>query len=265
MPSLGADMTEGTLLEWFVHPGDTVHRGDIVAVVDTSKSAIDIEVFEDGVVERLLVEPGTTIDVGTPMAILAPLGASACPEARHGPVPVPGPGARTRTCARARRPRAGPRACPPGPPPRPASGAHLPASPLARRKAHELGLDLASIRGTGSGGAVTMADVEAAAAAGPRSRGPPRRQWPHPSPVPASPAPGRRGMHPQAMREAIGALMARSKKEIPHYYLQATIDMERSLTLARARQCGAIRLRANPAGGPAAEGDRAWPCTRCPR
>ena len=76
MPSLGADMTEGTLLEWFVQPGDTVHRGDIVAVVDTSKSAIDIEVFEDGVVEQLLVEPGTTIDVGTPMAILAPVGAT---------------------------------------------------------------------------------------------------------------------------------------------------------------------------------------------
>ena len=73
MPSLGADMTEGTLLEWFVHPGDTVHRGDIVAVVDTSKSAIDIEVFEDGRVERLLVEEGTKVPVGTPLAVLGPV------------------------------------------------------------------------------------------------------------------------------------------------------------------------------------------------
>ena len=64
MPSLGADMDEGTLVEWLVAPGDTVHRGDIVAVVDTAKSAIEIEVFEDGVVEELLVRAGTTVPVG---------------------------------------------------------------------------------------------------------------------------------------------------------------------------------------------------------
>jgi len=73
MPSLGADMTEGTLLEWLVHPGDVVHRGDIMAVVDTAKSAIDIEVFEDGRVDELLVAPGTTVAVGVPLAVLAPL------------------------------------------------------------------------------------------------------------------------------------------------------------------------------------------------
>ena len=74
MPSLGADMTEGTLLEWLVQPGDTVHRGDIVAVVDTSKSAIDIEVFTDGTITELLVPPGTTVPVGTPLAANSLLG-----------------------------------------------------------------------------------------------------------------------------------------------------------------------------------------------
>ncbi len=95
MPSLGADMTEGTLLEWFVQPGDAVHRGDIVAVVDTSKSAIDIEVFEDGVVEELLVEPGTTIDVGH---------ADGDPRAGRGDRREAGRSrpARARACARAR-------------------------------------------------------------------------------------------------------------------------------------------------------------------
>jgi len=70
MPSLGADMTEGTLLEWRVAQGDSVHRGDIVAVVDTDKSAIDVESFVDGEVESLLVQPGMTVPVGTTLAVL---------------------------------------------------------------------------------------------------------------------------------------------------------------------------------------------------
>lgn len=70
MPILGADMTEGTLLEWLVSPGDAVHHGDIIAVVDTAKSAIDVESFADGVVVELLVEPGTTVPVGTPLAVI---------------------------------------------------------------------------------------------------------------------------------------------------------------------------------------------------
>ena len=80
MPSLGADMDEGTLVEWLVAPGDAVHRGDIVAVVDTAKSAIEIEVFEDGVVEELLVRAGTTVPVGTPLARLAGGGGAATPR-----------------------------------------------------------------------------------------------------------------------------------------------------------------------------------------
>ena len=70
MPSLGADMEAGTLVEWLKHPGDHVERGDIVAVVETQKGAIEVEVFEAGVIERLLVEPGTTVPVGTPLALV---------------------------------------------------------------------------------------------------------------------------------------------------------------------------------------------------
>jgi len=77
MPSLGADMTEGTLLEWLVSPGDEVHRGDVVAVVDTSKSAVEVECFDDGVVDALVVEPGTRVPVGTVLATLrSPAGAT---------------------------------------------------------------------------------------------------------------------------------------------------------------------------------------------
>src|SRR5689334_22115362 len=74
MPSLGADMEAGTIVEWRIGPGDTVHCGDIVAVVDTEKSDIDVEVFEDGVVQELLVDPGVEVPVGT---VLARIGTSA--------------------------------------------------------------------------------------------------------------------------------------------------------------------------------------------
>ncbi|WP_425297286.1 biotin/lipoyl-containing protein [Nocardia abscessus] len=70
MPSLGADMVEGTLLHWLVHPGDVVHKGDVVAEVDTTKAAIEIECFDDGVVGTILVPEGKTVPVGTPLATI---------------------------------------------------------------------------------------------------------------------------------------------------------------------------------------------------
>ena len=88
MPSLGADMDEGTLLEWRVGPGDAVHPGDIVAVVDTAKSAVEVESFEAGVVSDLLVEPGTTVPVGTPLAVFAAVGAEAPAVPAAAPAPV---------------------------------------------------------------------------------------------------------------------------------------------------------------------------------
>ena len=94
MPALGADMESGTLLEWLVAPGDEVHRGQVVAVVDTAKSAIDVETWQDGVVERLLVEPGTTVDVGTPLAELVTAGEAetVAAEAEQPPAPRPSAG-----------------------------------------------------------------------------------------------------------------------------------------------------------------------------
>src|SRR5512135_1492164 len=70
MPSLGADMEAGTLIEWRIKPGDTVKRGDVVAVVDTSKAAIEVEIWEGGVVQKLVVEPGTRVPVGAVLAVI---------------------------------------------------------------------------------------------------------------------------------------------------------------------------------------------------
>ena len=203
MPSLGADMESGTVLEWRVGPGDTVHRGDVVAVVDTDKSDIDVEIFEDGVVEELLVEVGHEVAVGTPLARIAPAGAAAAPER-----------ATSKPAARRSRSRkraaAGSDARPRSQPSR-IDGQHVRASPLARRTAAERGLDLGSMSGSGPDGAVLAGDVPAARVEPPRS-----------TPDPA----GDRGAdRHEAMRRAIGELMARSKREIPHYYVATTIDV----------------------------------------
>ena len=70
LPSLGADMDEGTLLEWKVHPGDVVKPGQVIAVVDTAKAAIDVECWHEGTVSQLLIDIGAKVPVGTTIARL---------------------------------------------------------------------------------------------------------------------------------------------------------------------------------------------------
>jgi len=177
MPALGSDMEAGTLVEWLKHPGDTVKRGDIIAVVDTQKGAIEIEVFEDGVLENALVTPGEKVPVGTVLATIRGAGVA----------PAPAPPQRV--------------------------------TPLARKVAADLGVDLRQIVGTGADGAVTREDVERAA--------------PGPKAV-ATATPPVSAPRAIDMRAAIAAAMTRSKREIPHYYLSLTIDMAASLAWLRA-------------------------------
>jgi len=85
LPSLGADMDEGTLLEWKVAPGDRVHKGQVVAVVDTSKAAIDIEIWQDGTVQDLQVQPGTKVPVGAVLATMRAPGEPTVPRQQVSP------------------------------------------------------------------------------------------------------------------------------------------------------------------------------------
>jgi len=80
MPTLGADMEAGTLVAWRKQPGEPIHRGETIAEVDTDKGVIDVEVFQDGVVDRLLVGPGTKVPVGTPLATIREHGELAAAE-----------------------------------------------------------------------------------------------------------------------------------------------------------------------------------------
>jgi pyruvate dehydrogenase E2 component (dihydrolipoamide acetyltransferase) len=194
MPTLGADMEAGTLVEWLKKPGDTVARGDIIAVVDTEKGAIEIEVFEDGVIDRTVVEPGQKVPVGTVLAVIRALGEAA---------------ETTGSLAATVSPTSQP-AAPGRPSVREGEPTRARVSPAARKAAEELHVDLNSVEGRGPGGSITVADVERVAA---------RRRV---SPTPADRLTG--------MRSAIAAAMARAKREIPHLYLSSTVDLARSVT-----------------------------------
>src|SRR6185436_19525424 len=155
MPALGADMEAGTLVEWLVKPGDRVKKGDVVAVVETQKGAIEVEIFEEGIVSQLVVPVGTKVPVG---GVLAHIGSGAPPQ----PVPSPPPTAPAPAESRPAMPEAAkapqPVAALSG-----AAGARI--TPAARRRAAELGIDVAGLSGTGIDGAVTLADIELAARA----------------------------------------------------------------------------------------------------
>lgn len=200
LPSLGADMEQGKLLQWHVKPGDAVQRGQVVAVVDTSKAAVDVEIWDAGLIHELRVQPGETVPVGAVLATLLAPGEAA-------PVAPPAQAAaKPAAVAAATRPA---------------------VSPSARRRAKELGIDAEALHGSGAQGAVTLADVEAAAA-----------QRSAAAPVDRT----------QAMRRAIAAAMSRSKREIPHYYLSETIPMARALAWLQQHNEGlAITERILPA------------------
>jgi pyruvate dehydrogenase E2 component (dihydrolipoyllysine-residue acetyltransferase) len=198
MPILTADMSAGTLVEWRKQPGDALARGDTIAVVETDKGLIDIEVFTPGVLEKIIVQPGATVPTGAVLAIVRETtpAAAPAPAAAMPPAPVVAP------ARRAVAPMAAP-------------SDRVRISPLARKRAAELGIDPASVRGTGPAGSIRREDVEQAAAA--RAAAPAEQ--------PRAP------LDRQARaRQAIGAAMARSKREIPHYYLATTIDMHRAMT-----------------------------------
>jgi pyruvate dehydrogenase E2 component (dihydrolipoamide acetyltransferase) len=284
MPSLGAEMDEGRLLEWYVQPGQEVHRGSVIALIETDKADIDVEVFEDGIVEELLVEVGTKVPVGTPLARLGDGEGVTAADADVPPV----------TTAQPTVGAVEPAVAPEAPATEPAGPNGVPIlNPVLRRLARDLGVDVAAVSGTGPGGRVTRADVERAAPSVPTVPGDPyppppahrpgrsspyaRRlaaerggdattmtgsgpggavvardlSGPVDEPAPdaaaapavsgvtapatdadATPDPGRASADERylAMRRSIARAMARSKREIPHYYLGEHVDMEPALT-----------------------------------
>jgi pyruvate dehydrogenase E2 component (dihydrolipoamide acetyltransferase) len=217
MPSLGADMERGRVGAWRVKPGDRIRRGQVIVDVDTDKGLIDVECFHDAVVVAILAAEGTEVPVGAPIARLQVDGAATSAPTTSAPAPttpsIPPP---TPTSTPVSVPTT---TAPPMSAALPSPGARVVASPLAKRRARELGVDLARVT-PGPEGRITAEDVERAATA---------------APVTTTKAPETPPKDPkEAMRRAIAASMSRSKREIPHYYLWQEVDVTATVAWLKA-------------------------------
>jgi pyruvate dehydrogenase E2 component (dihydrolipoamide acetyltransferase) len=195
MPSLGADMESAVLMEWLVKEGDSVSKGQVIAEVETSKGVIEIEVFDEGVIEKLLVEPETECAVGMPLAIIRAKGEEEAKKDISKEEPTP-----TKAVAEVKKEET-PRE------------ERLKVSPAARKRAQELGVDLTTL--TTRDAAIRLREVEAAAT--------PTMETPKKTKELKT---GKK----DGMRQAIATAMSRSNAEIPHYYLSSAINMTPALT-----------------------------------
>lgn len=209
MPSLGADMEDGTLTEWRIKEGDMVKRGDIVAEVETQKGLIEIEIFEEGKVEKLLAKVGDKIKVGT---VIASIDSSSLKQSEN-------KSEKEDSVLNEEAQKIQPIVTE-------SLHRNIKASPLAKRFAAEMNIDLSTIKGTGEEGAITKEDVEKAATGTKKTKE-------EKSVVPA-----------EGIRRAVAAAMSKSNREIPHYYLEITIDMSKALTwLGQANKDRSVKNR----------------------
>lgn len=216
MPSLGADMEAGTLQEWLKKPGDNVKRGDIIALVETQKGLIEIEVFDEGKIDSLLLKEGDKVPVGAIMALInapavveekktevKPEVKIELPKAELQPIEekivVPHPFNRIK------------------------------ASPLAKAIAAEYKIDLAGVEGTGENGAITKEDIEKVIAQKSSTLKPTH------------------SASTETIRMAVAAAMSKSNRDIPHYYLELKVDMAKSIAwLTESNKQLAVKERLLP-------------------
>jgi pyruvate dehydrogenase E2 component (dihydrolipoamide acetyltransferase) len=216
MPKLGFDMAEGTLIRWVKAVGDAVNRGEVLAEIETDKATVEVESLASGTVRKHLVSEGSSVPVGTPIAVVgspdepiesveaSPAGSSAAGTKAAEPGSPAAP-AKKQPVAAAPMPAVAEGRIPQG----------IRASPLARRMAEQNALDLAGLAGTGPGGRVTRQDVEAALSSSLRSAASTARKA----------IPGVTERIPLSrLRAAIGRRMTLAKQQVPHFYLTADLN-----------------------------------------
>ena len=213
MPSLGADMESAVLMEWLVKEGDPVTKGQVIAEVETSKGVIEIEIFEDGIVEKLLVETETECAVGTPLALIRSADETPKESVEKS----------------ASKSKAEPAHSIPTIQPEPiqekkeVSEERIKISPAARKKARELDLDLTALASE-TEGTIQLKDIDESVKTEDK----------------ASPSDG--------MRQAIAKAMSLSNAQIPHYYLSVSINMTPALEwLTELNATRSIKERILPA------------------
>ena len=204
MPQMGYDMQEGTVARWHKKEGDAVTRGEVIADIETDKATVEFEAYTTGILRKIVAEEGTTIPVGEIIAVITdpdePLPDDLLSVAKPAVTASP--------------PESTP--APAAPEPAAPSAKAVRASPIARRLARQQGIDLALISGTGPGCRITEKDVLDYTAA----------------PAPAAVAPGER-VDLSRMRQAIARVTVDSKRETPHFYVTASIDMTKAMSLRR--------------------------------
>jgi pyruvate dehydrogenase E2 component (dihydrolipoamide acetyltransferase) len=254
MPKLSDTMEEGRIIKWLKQPGDAVKPGDVLAEVETDKANMELEAYDEGVLQDLRVAEGESAAIGAVIATLAGPGEAAGavktsgqaePAARPAaPAPAKEPPARREPAPAEPSPQASRAAGGAMPreerrPPRPAAAAHpsdadaveiqVKASPLARRIAREHGVDLQRVRGSGPGGRIVEDDVRAALERGPARPAAARQPAEAPRPRPAAaPATGER-VELSRMRRTTARRMAEAKRDVPHFYASADIRMDEAV------------------------------------
>ena len=218
MAQLSPTMEEGKLIEWKVAEGDTVSQGDIVAEIETDKANMDVEALGGGVLRKIVVHAGATVPVG------ALIGVIAAPDESIDALLAEAAAARTADEPAGAGAGAGTRA----------AGGRIKASPVARRMAAEGGIALASLTGSGPGGRIVKADIEAALASR-TAAAPPRGPTPVLPPLTPAPPPlphlEDRVEEPSQMRKAIARRLVQSIGPVPHFFLTTEVDMGRALEL----------------------------------
>ncbi|MEV5827787.1 dihydrolipoamide acetyltransferase family protein [Spirillospora sp. NPDC052242] len=240
MPRLSDTMEEGVISSWQKQPGDEIAVGDVLVDIETDKAVMEYEAYEAGVLEKILVGDGETAAIGAPIAVVVPKGASsgAAPAAEPEPEPKaePEPEAKPEPAAKAEAapaPAAKPEA--PAPAPQRTGASRPPASPLARRLARDHGIDLATLSGSGPGGRIVRADIEAAVRSGGAApQQAPAAAAPAAAPsAPAAPAAASRADDPDVeavplnrFRKVAARRLTESKQNAPHFYLNREVDAD---------------------------------------
>ena len=259
MPALSPTMTEGKLAKWLKKEGERIKAGEVIAEIETDKATMEVEAVDEGILARIVVPEGTEgVAVNSVIAVLEEEGAAAAPAptpASKPQAPVVPPAPKPAMASPAPAPVAGP-----APAPAPASATsnghggdgRVFASPLARRMAAQAGIDLSALKGSGPGGRIVKADIDAAlaarahpAAAAPAAPpapvvAPSPVVAPAPAPAPAAKAaptpsvtvtaPHRLVPH-STMRKVIARRLGESKATIPHFYASRDVELDALLKL----------------------------------
>jgi pyruvate dehydrogenase E2 component (dihydrolipoamide acetyltransferase) len=234
MPALSPTMTEGKLAKWLKKEGDTIKAGDVIAEIETDKATMEVEAVDEGVLSKIMVAEGTEgVAVNSVIAVLGGDGAAAAPAPAPKPVAAapaapPSPGS-----AQGFNPQPDP------PRTNGAAGDRVFASPLARRMAQQAGIDLAALTGSGPGGRIVKADIDAARAGGAAKAAPAAAPAPAPvaapAPKPAAPAAPITAAHKvvphSTMRKVIARRLSESKATVPHFYATRDVELDALMKL----------------------------------